>query len=211
MQSLCAVHACCTAFMHLSMSTQMLFDAAQLQPDQAAPWSQLMSRAQKSPTGLSAQTCWPHVMRLPASSHSTSASSAEPDTHLDLVQALLSQTSILLMETMHSSSFQNSMHYRLLDVAMLQAWCCLPAPPMAATDRQQPAVHDAAASAGGQQSAKKLAGFVATLAKLLSCVVKMTDHHVTLALEQQLVEGDQLDKLDEVKAVMSMGLDCLQV
>ena len=210
MQSLCAVHACCTTFMQLSLSTQMLSNAPQLQPDQAAPWSQLMATAQKFPTWLSAQTCWPHVMRLPASSQPTNASSADPDTDLDNVQALLSQTSIVLMETTHSGSFQNSMHYRLLDIAMLQAWCCLPAP-IAATDRQQPVLHAAAASAGEQESAKKLAGFVPTLAKLLSHVVKMTDAHVMLALEQQLVEGDQLDKLDEVKAVMSMGLHCSQV
>ena len=210
MPSLCAVHACCTAFMQLSLRTQMLSDTAQLQPDQAASWSQLMAHAQKIPTGSSAQTCWPHVMRLPLSSQSTAALSVGTDTDLAIVQALLSQASIVLMETGHSGSFQAGMHHRLLDVAMLQAWLCLPAP-VAANDRQQPAVHDTAASAGEQESAKKLARFVPTLAKLLSHLVKMTDHHVTLALEQQLVEADQLDKLDEVKAVMSMGLDYLQV
>lgn len=210
MPSLCAVHACCTAFMHLSLSTQMLSNAAQLQRDQAASFCQLMAHAQKIPAGSSAQTCWPHVMRLPLSLQSTAALTVGTDTDLDIVQSLLSQASIVLTETGHSGSFQEGMHYRLLDVAMLQAWRCLPAP-MAAADMQQPAAHDAAASAGEQESAKKLASFVPTLVKLLSHEVEMTDHHVTLALEQQLVEGDQVDKLDEVKAVMSMGLDHLQV
>ena len=196
MQSLCAVHACCTAFMKLSLSTQMRSKAAQLQPDQAASWSQLMAHAQKIPSGLS--------------SHSTNASSADPHTDLDIVQALLGQTSILLMETTHSGGFYEGMHHRLLDVAMMKAWCCLPAP-MTANDGQQSAAHDAAASAREQESAQKLAGLVPTLAKLLSHLVKMTDRYVTLTLQQQLVEGDQLDKLDEVKAVMSMGLDCSQV
>ena len=210
MQSVCAVHACCTAFMQLSFSIPMQSNAAQLQPGRAAFWSQLVAHAQKTPTGSSAQTCWPHVMRLPLSSQSTNAASANPDTDLDAVQALLSQTCMFLLATAQSNSFQKGMQFRLLDVTLLQAWCCLP-PHMAATDRQQPAVHDAAASAGEQESAKKLAGFVLILAKLLSHVVNMTNYCVMLTLEQQLVEGDQLDKLDEVKAVMSMGLDYLQV
>lgn len=214
MQSLCAVHACSTAFMQLSFSTQMLSSGAQLQPDQAAPWSQLMAYAQKHATASSAQTCWPHVMRLPPSpTQSRTASSAlgadlyavqallsAPSVRLmdklDALQALLSTISVRLMDKMFEGSFQEAMHYRLLDIAMLQAWCYVPAP-TAAVDKQQPA--------------KRLAGFIPNLAKLLSHLVKMTDHHVMLALKQQLAEVKLLDKLGEVRAVLSMGLDDLQV
>lgn len=211
MQSLCAVHACSTAYIQLSLSTQMLSSAAQLQPHHSAPWSQLMAYAQKQATGSSAQTCWPHVRRLPSSSPQIrTASSDNSDADLDAVQALLSTTSLLLMDKTFEGSFQKAMHYRLLDIAMLQAWCYMPAP-TAAVDKQQPAAGDTPASAGMQESAKRLAGFAPTLAKLLSHLVRMTDHHVMLALKQQLADVELLDKLDEVRAVLSMGLDYLQV
>ena len=222
-QSLCAVHACSTAFMQLSLSTQMRSSITWLQPDQAVPWSRLMVYAQKQATGASAQTCWPHVMRLPPSSTTQSSAHLGADLDavqaslcttsvrfmdkLDAVQALLSTTSVLLMDKTFDGSFQEAMHYRLLDIAMLQVWCYMPAP-TAAVDKQQPAARDIP---GMQGPAKRLSAFVPSLAKLLSHLVKMTDHHVMLALKQQLAEVDLVEKLDEVKAVLSMGLDYLQV
>lgn len=189
----------------------MFASTPQLQPDHEASWSQLMACAQKQQAGMSAQTCWPHVMRLPPSSQYTPVSCAYPDTDLDTAQALLNRAGILLMDTTNRGRFQQAMHYRLLDMALLQVWCYIPASEPTTDNQQQPAVLDEAASSGEEESARRLAGFVPTLAKLLSHMVKVTNHNVMLALQQQLVEVDQLDKLGEVNAVMSMGLGHQQV
>ena len=192
MQSLCAVHSCCTAFMHLSLTTQMLSSGAPWHPGQQPLWSRLMANAQKQQqTDLSAQTCLPHIMRLPLQSfQSLPASVACSDTDLSTVQALLQQACTLLMDTPPGSSFQHSLHFRLLDIAMLHVWPHIPASGHVTT---QLAV---AVAAGEQESARRLAGLVPTLAKLLSHVVEKAAYHVTLALEQQLEEASQLDKVD---------------
>lgn len=210
-QGLCAVHSCCTAFTQLSLSTQMLSTAAQLQPDQNTSWSQLIAQAQRQrQTGRSAQTCWPHIMRQPLPAHTLPAWPVNPDADLDTVQALLDQTCLLLTNTTSGSSFQHALHSRLLDVVLLQLWPYIPASGNA-TGKQRPAVADTAASAGKQELARRLAGMVPTLAKLLSHMVEMASYHITLALQQQLEELEHPEKVDELKAVMGMGLDHKQV
>ena len=211
MQSLYAVHSCCTAFMHLSTSTQLVPSGAPRQPGQQPLWSRLMANAQRQQQpGWSAQTCWPHIMRLPLqSSRSLPARAACSDTDLGTVQALLQQACTLLMDTPPGSGFQHSLHSRLLDLILLHVWPHIPASAGHVTD--QLAVAGAAVAAGEQESARRLAGLLPTLAKLLSHVVEMAAQHVTLALEQQLEEASQLDKVDELRAVRSMGLAHEQV
>ena len=213
--SVCAMHACCSALMHLSLAVQMLPSAAQLAPGRALTWSEVMAIAQKQQLGSSSLTCWPCIMPLPSAHQPAVAVASFSDSDFTAMQALLNQayaqSGAQCVDPPYLNLSEQIIAHSLLDLGLLQAWGAVNSVAQASATQQQAAAADVAASAGKPEAAGQLAGLLATLASLLLLWAEMMEYHVRDALQQELAGAGQQEKLEDAKLIMSLGLERQQV
>ena len=209
MPSTCAMHACYSALMHLSLAVQMPSNAANLQPDQKLAWSELMAVAQRQQLGPSSLTCWPCIKILPSAQQPAAAVGSFSDDKLQAVQALLNQASLLLEDQYFEHINEQVIVLSLLDLGLMQAWEAVQAVAQpTAIQHQQAAAAEAATSASKPEAALQLADLLPSLARLLSCLPELMQYFVSKTLQQEL---GQLDLDRGIDHVMSVGLERQQV
>lgn len=201
MEMLWARHACCTALVQLFFSIGLpMPNTGQLQSGQRASMLQVIALARCTGASSATLTCWPHVMAQPGTVSTASRAEAEAE----IVTALLHQAcaSVAHADSGAGTAADLTLSPVVLDLALMQAigHACS----SQARDSQED-------EESNISILKQLAAWVPDLASLLQHLVTATERGVRQTFEQRLNQVGQQEKVEEVVAVLQLGLNLEQV
>lgn len=203
MEMLWARHACCTALMQLFFSIGLpMPNTGQLQSGQTASMSQIIALARCTGASSTTVTCWPHVMAESGTLSTASRAEAEAE----IVTVLLHQAcaSVARAHGGAGTAADRTLSPVILDLALVQAMSH--ACGSQASDSQEEEESDVS-----MLKQLQLAAWMPDLASLLQHLVTATEHGVRQTFEQRLNKAGQQEKVEEVVAVLQLGLNLEQV
>ncbi len=199
MEALFAKHACCTALMQLFLSVSLpQADTEMLRAGQTASISQMFALVQPPAVCNNPMACWPYVRAEPASVGTTSCLLTD---HAQIHDMLQQACTSMLSHPIDGNKTDQMLSCGILDLALVQAWNsqCL-----SAVVEQDP-------ESGMPAAANQAAGLLSSLEALLGHLVSMTERQTIQVLSQQLSDAAQQDKIEDMKAVLQMGLPTKEV
>ena len=189
-----AKHACCTALLQLLLSVSLpKADTGMLWSGQSASISQMFALVQPPASCNNPMACWPYVRAELASVGTAS----HPLTELAQIHVMLQQAcTSMVSHTTDVNKTDQMLSCGILDLALVQAWNsqCLSAVVEQDPESGMPAV------------ANQVAGLLSPLEAVLGHLVSMTERQTIQVLSQQLSDAAQQDKIEDVKAVLQIGL-----
>ncbi len=194
-----AKHACCTALLQLLLSVSLpQADTGMLRAGQTAGISQMFALIQPPAVCNNPMACWPYVRAETA----CVGTASHPLTDLAQIHVMLQQAcTSMVSHTTDVNKTDQMLSCGILDLALVQAWNsqCL-----SAVVEQDP-------ESGMPAATIQAAGLLSPLEALLGHLVSMTDRQTIQVLSQQLSDAAQQDKIEDVKAVLQLGLPTKKV
>ena len=199
MEALIAKHACCTALMQLFLSVSLpQADTEMLRAGQTATFSQMFALVQPPAVCNNPLACWPHVRAEQAAVGTPSCPLTDSDwIHVMLRQACTSMVS----HTTNGNNTDQMLSCGILDLSLVQAW----------NSQCHAAVVEQDPESGMPAAAKQAAGLLSPLEVLLGHLVSRIERQTIQVLSQQLSDAAQQDKIEDMKAVLQMGLPTKEV
>ena len=199
MEALFAKHACCTALMQLFLSVSLpQADTEMLRAGQTASFSQMLALVQPPAVCNNPMACWPYVRAEPANVGTTSCLHTD---HAQIHDMLHQACTSMISHPIDGNNTDQMLSWGILDLALVQAWNsqCL-----SAVVEQDP-------ESGMAAAANQAAGLLSPLEALLGHLVGMTERQAIQVLSQQLSDAAQQDKIEDMRAVLLMGLPSQEV